>query len=77
MSESNYKLSNGFNLWQVLIISILVFCFLPHTALAEQAVMKKIQIHHDPLYLKLFVTQNVPVKVIQVEKKELLVALKN
>ncbi|WP_291466028.1 tetratricopeptide repeat protein [Desulfobacula sp.] len=39
--------------------------------------MKKIQIQHDPLSVKLFVTQNIPVKVIQVEKKELLVALKN
>ena len=39
--------------------------------------MKKIQIQHDPLSVKFFLTQNIPVKVIQVEKKELLVALKN
>ena len=39
--------------------------------------MKKIQIQHDPLTVKLFMSQNVPVKVIQIEKKELLVALKN
>ncbi len=77
MSESNYKLSKGFNLWQVLVISALVFCFLPQASLAEQAVMKRIQIQHEPLAVKLFVSQNVPVKVIQIEKKELLVALKN
>jgi len=67
----------GFSLWQFLVISAFAFCFLSQAALAEQAVMKKIQIQHDPLTVKLFMSQNVPVKVIQIEKKELLVALKN
>ncbi|MCK5837175.1 MAG: hypothetical protein KAH09_07915, partial [Desulfobacula sp.] len=39
--------------------------------------MEKIHIQHDPLVVKLILTRQVPVKVIQVEKKELLVALKN
>jgi len=78
MIESNCKVSEKLcKFWQVLGISILVFCFLPQFAIASQAVMKNIEIRQNPLSVKLFVTQNVPVKVIQVEKKELLVALKN
>ncbi len=39
--------------------------------------MAKIHIQHDPLVVTFFLSQKVPVKVIQVEKRELLVALKN
>ncbi len=74
MSKSIYKL---LKILQVLTISIFVLSGLPHAALAKQAMIKKIEIQHNPLAVKIFVTQNVPVKLIQVEKKELLVALKN
>ncbi|MBU2451950.1 MAG: tetratricopeptide repeat protein, partial [Proteobacteria bacterium] len=71
------KLSNVFPLWQALVIFILVLCLSPQNALAKQAVMQKIEIQRNPLSVKFYVTRNIPVKVIQVEEKELLVALKN
>ncbi|WP_158406144.1 tetratricopeptide repeat protein [Desulfobacula toluolica] len=39
--------------------------------------IKNVQIQDNPLSVKIFVTQKVPVKLIQVEKKEILVAFKN
>ncbi|MBU1196464.1 MAG: tetratricopeptide repeat protein [Proteobacteria bacterium] len=39
--------------------------------------IKKIQILHEPLSVKIFIAQKTPVKVIQIADKELLVALKN
>ena len=39
--------------------------------------MEKILIQENPLSVKFFVTRKIPVKVIQIEKRELLVALKN
>ncbi|NOX34429.1 MAG: hypothetical protein GXP56_11970, partial [Deltaproteobacteria bacterium] len=77
MIESNYKSGKLFNLGQALAISILLSFFLPHIAAANQAVMNEIQILNDPLSVKFFMTRIIPVKVIQVEKKEILVALKN
>lgn len=77
MSESNFKLRCIFKLWQALVISMAAIYFLPQTAFCRQAAIKKIEIQHDPLAVKLFVTDSIPVKVIQVEKKELLIALKN
>ncbi|RLC24811.1 MAG: hypothetical protein DRH93_03620 [Deltaproteobacteria bacterium] len=77
MSKPNYKSHQLFKGLQVLILSLLVFHFSSHIAVAKQAVMKKILIQANPLAVKFFVTQNIPVKVIQVEKRELLVALKN
>lgn len=78
MIESNLKVSDRLcKIWQVLGILILVSCFLPQIVMASQAVMKRIEVLRNPLSVKLFMTQKVPVKVIQIEKKELLVALKN
>jgi len=77
MSKSNYKSYHLFKVSQVLILSILVFYFSPHIAVAKQAVMEKILIQENPLSVKFFVTRKIPVKVIQIEKRELLVALKN
>ncbi|SDT85952.1 tetratricopeptide repeat protein [Desulfobacula phenolica] len=74
MSKSIYKL---LKILQVLAIFILVLLFLPYAVLAKQAMIKKIQIQDNPLSVKIFVTQKVPVKLIQVEKKEILVAFKN
>ncbi len=77
MSKSNDTISNLYRLWYFLTIFVLVIVFLPYQALARQAEIKKIQITHDPLSVKLFITEKIPVKVIQVEDKEVLVALKN
>lgn len=75
--KSNYKSSNLFHLWHFLIILAFVFVFLPPSAWAKAILIKKIQILHEPLSVKFFINEKTPVKVIQVEEKELLVALKN
>lgn len=77
MSKLNYKSGRVFTLGQLLVISLLAVCFPLQAALAEKAVIKQIEILHDPLSVKFFVTRNIPVKVIRIEKKEILVALKN
>ena len=77
MSESPRKWLNLFSPWQVLVLLIVVFCCAPHLAMAKQAMLKKIDIQQDPLTVEFFVTQKIPVKLIQVEKKALLIALKN
>lgn len=74
MIESNIKL---LKLLQALAFFMLVLYFMPHTVSANQAEIRKILIQQNPLSVKFFVTQKVPVKVIRIEKKELLVALKN
>ncbi len=77
MSKSNYKFSILFHLWHVWVILLLVIGFVPYSAWAKQVSIKKIQIQHDPLSVRFFIAEKTPIKVIQVEKKELLVALKN
>ncbi|MCP3875440.1 MAG: tetratricopeptide repeat protein [Desulfobacteraceae bacterium] len=74
MSKSNNKLQE---ILQIIATSILLLCLSPQIAFANKVVIKKIEIQHAPLSVKFFMTDNIPVKVIQVEKKELLVALKN
>lgn len=57
------------------ISSVLLLCFCFH-AIAKQSVITEIRIIENPLSVRLSVSQFVPVKVIQVEKNELVVALK-
>lgn len=45
--------------------------------MAKQVTIKKIRLYNDPFSVKFFVSEKTPVKVIQIEKKQLLVALKN
>ena len=78
MNKSNEKLIHRLcKLWQFMFLLIFVLCAMPHISLAGQAVITKIQIEKSPLMVKFFLSSNIPVKVIKVEKKELLVALKN
>ncbi len=78
MNQSNEKLIHRLSKhWQILVILFLVLCVRPHLSLASQAVITKIQIEKSPLIVKFFLSSNIPVKVIKVEKKELLVALRN
>ena len=60
---------------QVLLLGILIVSIIP--VAAWPAVMKQIQVSSNPPALKIYITGEVPVKVIQVEKKELVVAMKN
>ena len=77
MSELNDKLRVGFRWWPVLVISFFMVWLLPDMARADQALVKRIDIQKDPLSIKILLSRKIPIKVIQVEKKELLVALKN
>ncbi len=69
------------------ILSLFILFLLPNVFPAEQVRaqthnnrtnrIKKIRISPDPLSIQFFVTGPIPVKVVKVEKRELLVALKN
>ena len=74
MSELNHKflrLVLGF------LIPGLLLCFFPSNLVAKQATIKEIRIQQHPFSVKFFISDTIPIKVIQVEKRELLVALKN
>jgi len=58
-----------------LLISILVS--MPGIATAQKIRIEKIAILNNPLRIQFFVTGKVPVKVIKIEEREVLVALKN
>lgn len=74
MIRLNLKLVKFF---QVLLISGLLFLVFLEKVFAAPAVIHKIDIQKDPLSVKIFLSRNISVKVIQVEKKELLIALTN
>ncbi len=74
--KSGLKLGVQFCFMLFLAIG-LEFVLPANPAWADQAMMRRIEIQDKPLSIKFFVTQDIPVKVIQVEKRELLVALKN
>lgn len=61
---------------QVVAISVLLVLSLTASAMCRQAVMNEIRIIENPLSVKFLLTDTIPVKVIQVEQKELVVALK-
>ncbi|MCF6247319.1 MAG: tetratricopeptide repeat protein [Desulfobacula sp.] len=74
MRALNIKL---FKLPQVFVIfAVLLFLF-PSIAMARQAVMSGIQILNNPWSVKFSISKSIPVKVIQVEKKELVIAMRN
>jgi tetratricopeptide (TPR) repeat protein len=61
----------------ILGLSILILVFLPVAFAAKKNVIQKISIQSNPLSVQFFVTGRLPVKVIQIEEREVLVALKN
>ncbi len=74
MSELNQKILRvalGF------LIPGMLMCFVPSNLMAKQATIKEIRIQQHPYSVKFFISNTIPIKVIQVEKRELLVALKN
>ncbi|MFH2093045.1 MAG: tetratricopeptide repeat protein [Pseudomonadota bacterium] len=74
MSNSHRKFYNCLCLCILLVFILLV---VPHSAWAKQVGIKKIKVGQDPLSVQFYVTGRIPVKVIKVEPRELLVALKN
>ena len=63
-------------LW-ILGLVILTLVFMTGAWAAKKAIIEKIAIQSKPLALEFFVSGRVPVKVIKIEKREVLVALKN
>jgi TolA-binding protein len=73
-------LSNPILWFQVLWILgflILTLVFMPGAVADSKVVIEKISIQGKPLALEFFVSGQVPVKVIKIEAREVLVALKN
>ncbi|MCF8044761.1 MAG: tetratricopeptide repeat protein [Desulfarculaceae bacterium] len=64
----------GFITW--FLFFLLIF-FLGMPASAETALLKKISVTRNPPEMRLYVTERTPFKIIGIEKKELLIALKN
>ena len=56
------------------LIFVLAFC---GEVFALEAVLKKIIVYHDPCSIKLVLSKKIPFKVIKIDKKEILIALKN
>ncbi|MCP3941223.1 MAG: tetratricopeptide repeat protein [Desulfobacteraceae bacterium] len=79
MRELNIKYSGLLKrqVLPVLGLLILILVSIPEIAVAQKIIIKKIAIQDNPLALEFFVTNKVPVKVIRIEQRELLVALKN
>lgn len=63
--------------FQVIFLAILFLVVLPGMGMAKNAVIQKIYIRENPLSVSFDMTRKVPVKVIQIENREVLVALKN
>lgn len=64
----------GFIKWFLFLLLIL---HPASPASAETALLKKISVTENPSEIRLFVTERTPFKIIGIEKKELLIALKN
>lgn len=56
---------------------MLILVFMPGTVAAKKTIIEKIVIQGNPLTLEFLVSGRVPVKVIKIEEREVLVALKN
>ena len=65
---------SGFFKW---FLFLLLFLLPGVQASAQGAMLKKISVTEDPLEVRLYVTERTPFKIIGIEKKELLIALKN
>jgi tetratricopeptide (TPR) repeat protein len=63
-------------LW-IMGLLMLVQVFMPVTVAARKIIIEKIAIQGNPLALEFFVSGRAPVKVIKIEEREVLVALKN
>ncbi|MFH2060609.1 MAG: tetratricopeptide repeat protein [Pseudomonadota bacterium] len=74
MSNSHPKI---YTILHRCIILFFILLVLPHFVWAKQSGIKKIKIGHDPLSVQFYVTGHIPIKVVKVEPRELLVALKN
>jgi len=62
---------------QKMLLPWLFLVFFSGTGLAANAVIQTITIQENPLSVQFDITQKVPAKVIQIESKEVLIALKN
>jgi tetratricopeptide (TPR) repeat protein len=63
-------------LW-IMGLLMLIQVFMPGTVAARKIIIEKIAIQGNPLAIEFFVSGRVPVKVIKIEEREVLVALKN
>lgn len=77
MGESNTTYLRTFQRLALSVLVLLVLASMPKTVQAKPKVLDKIVIQNNPLAIQFHVNGKVPVKVIKIEKKELLVALKN
>ncbi len=75
MHKTHYDSGDLF--WRKLVVSVAIFMALSSAAWARQEGIRRIEIEQNPLAVTFFLTGEIPVKVVQIEKKELLVALKN
>ncbi|MCA1794445.1 MAG: hypothetical protein LC660_11380, partial [Desulfobacteraceae bacterium] len=62
---------------QMMLVPWLFLVFFSGTGMARNAVIQNITIQDNPLSVRFDMTKKVPVKVIQIESKEVLIALKN
>jgi len=62
---------------QISFLFVFILISIPGNAMAKKMAIQKIVIQNNPLEVQFFVTKKVPVKVIKIEERELLVALKN
>ncbi|MGM0643052.1 MAG: tetratricopeptide repeat protein [Thermodesulfobacteriota bacterium] len=73
MKEIDSKRGGFIKLFTLLVL-IVLFCV---PAPVQGALLKRIHVNENPLEIKLSVTERTPFKIIAIEKKELLIALKN
>jgi tetratricopeptide (TPR) repeat protein len=62
---------------QIMLLPWLFLVFFSGTGMARNAVIQHITIQDNPLSVRFDMTKKVPVKVIQIESKEVLIALQN
>lgn len=70
LNEKRFKMTR-------VILSVFLFVFFGSLPVyAQKAMLKKIVVGDNPFSINLFVTEKVPFKIVQVEPKEILIALK-
>lgn len=77
MGESSTTYLRTFQRLVLSAIVLLALVSIPQSVQAKPRVLDKIVIQNNPLAIQFHISGKVPVKVIKIEKRELLVALKN
>jgi tetratricopeptide (TPR) repeat protein len=77
MKYMRTQLQNMSKGYTIAIFSIFLTLLITSQVWAKQAVIKEIRIDNQPFSVTFFLNNAIPIKIIQVEKKELIVALKN